>query len=155
MWFGLTLSYWNIQKLKSSGRKNGQFSRASATLWGTRRYTDKRQYVQYFLSQLGQKSHYFNKKTGWFPGEKRPVFDVKVAELFRKSGPFGHKCKFCLPSHGHAWPVIFYFVRKSVQKWNDTLTCKRANYKARQHAQKSPKGCTSVTVGGTPTDSAT
>ena len=89
-----------------------------------------------FLSQLGQKSHYFNKKTGWFQGLKQPVFDAKVAELFRNSCPFGHKCKYCLPKHGHTWLIIFYFVRKSVQKRNDTLACKRANYKARQHTPR-------------------
>jgi len=60
------------------------------------------------LSQLGQKSHYFNKKTGWFQGLKLPVFDAKVAELFRKSCPFGHKCKYCLPKtamHGSSFSI--------------------------------------------------
>ena len=108
MWFWLTFSYWSIQKLKSSGRKNGQFSCASATPYGIRRYTGWRQCVQCFLSQLGQKCHYFNKKTGWFQGLKRPVFDAKVAELFRKSCPFGHKCKYCLPKtamHGSSFSI--------------------------------------------------
>lgn len=140
----LILKYSEIKIIRP---QNGQFSCASATPYGIRRYAGWRQCVQCFLSQLGQKSHYFNKKTGWFQGLKRPVFDAKVAELFRKSCPFGHKCKYCLPKHGHAWLIIFYFVRKSVQKWNDTLACKRANYRARQHAQKteglhfSNRGC--------------
>lgn len=84
-WFCLTLSYWDIWKLKSFGRKNVPFSCASASVRCIACYIVMRRCVQKFLSWLGQKAIISMKKQGCLKCKSGPVLSKKLPVNFSKA----------------------------------------------------------------------